>query len=238
MPTTFTTRCDGLIAQIERIQSREADAQIVRTLESMIAELSNHLDRATKLQRTAGIFASVEGMPQPVVNANAVEALKKDVGKLTERLEKNRTQIAGGNYWANCIVKAKGLTDSLEQELNRIWVDFISAEQPGYSVFKAYRSLPTCRPILSELDRLAGILISLRRTLPEDQSTIIMVRETTALMREHIASLGLEDTPPEVEDFLKKCSADGGAFLSELTPEIFKWISAKGFAEDFRVKPR
>lgn len=236
--STFTTRCNELRTQIGRIQSREADAQIVRTMENILAELAIHLSRATQLEKTKLVFSTVEGMPKPVIDATAVKSLKKTVGTLTGKLDNNRSQIGGGNSWADCVVKTKGLADSLERDLRKIWSDYIAAEHPGYAVFNAYRGLPKCRPILSELDRLSGILTELKRALPQEPSPILKVRETAALMREKIASLGLGDTPPEVAEFLKKCAADCGAPLSDLTPEIFKWIRDQGFAGDLRVKPR
>lgn len=235
---TFATRCSELRTQIGRIQSREADAQIVRTMENILAELAIHLDRATQLEKTKVVFSTVEGMPRPVVDATAIKSLKKTVTSLTGKLDNNRSQIGGGNTWADCVVKAKGLADSLERDLRKIWSDYIAALQPGYAVFNAYRGLPKCRPILSELDRLSGILTELKKTLPQEPSPILRVRETVALMREKISSLGLGETPPSVAEFLKKCAADGGAPLSDLTPEIFKWISEQGFAGDLRVKPR
>ncbi|MEI7909630.1 MAG: hypothetical protein WCK77_08355 [Verrucomicrobiota bacterium] len=235
---TFATRCIELRTQIGRIQSREAEAQLVRTMENILVELAIHLDRAAQLAKTKLVFSTVEGMPKPVIDATAVKSLKKTVGTLTGKLDNNRSQIGGGNTWADCVVKAKGLADALERDLRRIWMDYIAVEQPGYAVFNAYRGLPKCRPILSELDRLAGTLNELKRTLPQDPSPIFKVRETAALMREKIASLGLGDTPPEVAEFLKKCATDGGAPLSDLTPEIFKWIREQGFAGDLRVTPR
>ena len=235
---TFATRCTELRTRIGRIQAREADAQIVRTMENILTELAIHLDRATQLEKTKVVFSTVEGMPKPLVDAAAVKALKKTIGTLTGKLDKNRSQIGNNNNWADCGVKAKGLAVALERDLSRIWADYIAAEQPGFAVFNAYRGLPKCRHILSELDRLSGILTELKRALPQDNSPILKVRETVALMREKIASLGLGDTPPEVAEFLKKCAADGGAPLSDLTPDIFKWIRDQGFAGDLRVKPR
>ena len=100
------------------------------------------------------------------------------------------------------------------------------------------------------IDRLAGVLGELKKILPQDPLPISNVSKTVTLMRAKIASLPLGGVPPEIAsrplggvppemaDFLKKCAADGGAPLSDLTPEIFKWIRDQGFAGDLRVKPR
>ena len=237
-PPTFSARCTELRSHIGRIQSSDADKHLVQTMEKIREELADHLSRIAGLTKTMQVISAVEDIPKPVIDAAAVEALKKTIGKLTVKLDKSRSQIGNNNNWADCGVKAKGLADALEQNLKKIWIDFIAGEQPGYAVFNSYRGLPKCRPILSELDRLAGILTELKRALPQEPSPILKVRETAALMGEKIASLGLGDTPPEVAEFLKKCAADGGAPLSDLSPEIFKWIRDQGFAGDLRVKPR
>lgn len=235
---TFAARCTELRTHIGRIQSSDADKHLVQTMEKIREELSEHLSRIEGLKKTMQFFSTVEGVPKPVVDADAVKALKKTISTLTGKLDKNRSQIGNNNNWADCGVKAKGLADALERDLRKTWSDYIATEQPGYAVFNAYRGLPKCRPILSELDRLSGILTELKRNLPHDPSPILKVSDTAALMREKISSLGLGDTPPEVAEFLKKCAADGGVPLSDLTPEIFKWIRDQGFAEDLRVKPR
>lgn len=235
---TFATRCIELRTRIGSIQYRDAEAHLVSTMENILAELAIHLDRAAQLEKTKQVFSTVDSLPKPEIDAAAVKSLKKTIGTLTGKLDNNRSQIGGGNTWADCVVKAKGLADALERDLRKIWLNYIADEQPGYAVFNAFRGLPKCRPILSELDRLTGIVNELKKTLPQDSSLIFKVREIAALMREKITSLGLGDTPPEVAEFLKKCAADGGAPLSELTPEIFKWIREQGFAGDLRVKPR
>jgi hypothetical protein len=235
---TFATRCNDLRTHIRRIQSSDADKHLVQTMEKIREELAGHLFRINGLKKTAQVFSNVAGMPKPVVDTSAVKALRKTIGTLTGKLDKNRSQIGNNNNWADCGVKAKGLADVLERDLRKIWSDYIAAEQPGYAVFNAYRGLPKCRPILSELDRLAGILNDLKKNLPQDPTPILKVGETTVLMREKIKSLGLGDTPLEVAEFLKKCAADGGAPLSDLSSEIFKWIREQGFAGDLRVKPR
>jgi|GEM_PF-2833412 len=237
MPT-FATRCTELRTHIGRIQSSDADKHLVQTMEKIRVELAGLLSRIAGLTITKQVFSTVEGMPKPVIDAAAVKSLKKTIGTLTGKLDKNRTQIGNNNNWADCVVKAKGLADALERDIRKIWLDYIAGAQPGYAVFTGYRELPKCRPILSELDRLAGILNELKRTLPLDPSPISKISETAALMREKIASLGFGGTPPEVADFLKKCASDGGAPLSDLTPGIFQWISKEGFAGDLRVKPR
>jgi len=235
---TFAARCTELRSHIKRIQTTDADKHLVQTMEKIREELAEHLSRISSLTKTKQVFASVEGMPKPVIDAASVKPFKKTIGLLTVKLDKNRSQIGNNNNWADCSVKAKGLSDALERDLRKIWSDYIASEQPGYAVFNAYRGLPKCRPILSEIDRLVGILNELKRTLPQDASPILKVEEVAALMREKIASLGLGDTPPEVAEFLKKCAADGGAPLSDLKPEIFGWICEQGFAGDLRVKPR
>lgn len=235
---TFEARCTELRTHIGRIQSSDADRHLVQTMEKIREELATHLSRIAALTTTKQVFSTVEGMPGPVIDAAAVKALKKTIGTLTGKLDNNRSQIGKNNNWADCGMKAKGLADALEQDLRKIWIDYIAGEQPGYAVFNGYRGLTKCRPILSELDRLVGILNELKRILPQDPVPISMVRETAALMRKKIASLGLENTPLAVADFLKKCATDGGAPLSELTPEIFDWIREQDFAGDLRVKPR
>jgi hypothetical protein len=235
---TFAARCTELRTHIGRIQSSDADKHLVQTMEKIREDLVEHLSRIDDLKKTVQVFSTMEGMPKPVIDAAAVKTLKKTIGTLTGKLDKNRSQISSNNNWADCGVKSKGLAEALDRNLRKIWADYIAAEQPGFAVFNSYRGLPKCRPILSELDRLSGILTELKRALPQEPSPILKVRETGALMREKIASLGLGDTPPEVAEFLKKCAADGGAPLSDLTPEIFKWIRDQGFAGDLRVKPR
>lgn len=234
---TFATRCTELRTHIGRIQSSDADKHLVQTMEKIRAELAEHLSRIEGLMKTRQVFSNVEGIPRPVIDSAAVKALKKTISTLTGKLDNNRSQIGNNNNWAECGVKAKGLAEALERDLKRIWMDYIAAEQPGYAVFNGYRALSQCRPILGELDRLAGILGELKKTLPQDPSPISRVSETAILMREKIAALGLGDAPPEMAEFLKKCATDGGAPLSDLTSEIFDWIREQGFAGDLRVKP-
>jgi hypothetical protein len=237
-PPTFSARCTELRAHIGRIQSSDADKHLVQTMERIREELADHLSRIVALTTTMQVFSSVEDIPRPVVDASAVKALKKTISTLTGKLDKNRSQIGNNNNWADCGVKAKGLADSLERDFRKIWSDYIATEQPGYAVFNAYRIFPQCRTILDELDRLAGALGELKKMLPQDPLTIFSVTKTATLMRAKIASLPLGGVPPEMADFLKKCAGEGGAHLSDLTPEIFKWIREQGFAGDLRVKPR
>jgi hypothetical protein len=235
---TFASRCTELRTHIDSIQSSDANKHLVQTMEKIRENLAEHLSRIVGLKKTKQVFFNVEIMPKPVIDATAVKALKKMIGTLTGKLDKNRSQIGNNNNWADCGVKAKGLADALERELRKIWGDYISAEQPGYVVFNGYRIFPQCRTILDELDRLAGVLGELKKILPQDPLPISNVSKTVTLMRAKIASLPLGGVPPEMADFLKKCAADGGAPLSDLTPEIFKWIRDQGFAGDLRVKPR
>jgi len=234
---TFVARCAELRPSIGRIKSSDEDKHLVETMEKIRDELTAHLVKIASLTKSMEILAA-EGMPRPAIDAAAVRGLKTKIGSLVKKLDSNRSKIANDNSWAECGVKAKALADALERDLRKIWMDHIAAEQPGYSVFNGYRGLAKCRPILSELDRLAGSLNELKATLPQDPSPISKVSGTAALMREKIASLGLENTPAAVAEFLKKCAADGGAPLSDLTPEVFDWIRDQGFAGDLRVKPR
>jgi hypothetical protein len=177
-------------------------------------------------------------MPRPAIDAAAVRGLKTKIGSLVKKLDSNRSKIANDNGWAECGVKAKALADKLEIDLRKLWSDFIADERPGYEMFNAFRGLPQCGPPLRELDRLASILNGQKGTLPQDPAPVALVRSTAARMREQIGSLGLEGEPAAMIAFLKKCSAEGGAPLSDLTPEIFDWIIQKGFTADLRVKPR
>ena len=105
-------------------------------------------------------------------------------------------------------------------------------------MFLGFRGLPQCKTPIQELERLANTLNELGRTLPENPDPIEMVTTIADQMRKIIASLGLDGQPAEMVAFLKKCSTEGGAPLSELTQEIFKWIQEQGFAGDLRVKSR
>jgi hypothetical protein len=238
MNATFATRCTELRGHIGRIQSSDADKHLVQTMEKIREELAVHLSRIAALTKTMQVFSAMENIAKPVIDTASVKALKKTIGTLTGKLDKSRSQIGNNNNWADCSLKAKGLADALERDLRKIWSDYIAAQQPNYMLFNGYRIFPQCRIILDELDRLAGTLGELKKTLPQDHIPISNVSETTILMKAKIASLPLGDVPAEMADFLKKCAADGGAPLSDITPEIFKWISEQGFAGDLRVKPR
>jgi hypothetical protein len=237
-PTTFSSRCTELRSRIERIQSSDADKHLVRTMETIRTELREHLSRIALLAKTMEVFAGVENMPRPGIDAVAVKNLRSKISTLIGKLDKNRSRITENSGWAECSVRAKALADTLEKDLRKIWADYITSEQPGYEMFQSFRGLPQCGPPLRELDRLSGILKGIRSNIPQDPSPIPKVRETITLMRKQIASLGLDGEPPEMVAFLKRCSAEGGAPLTDLTPQIFRWIQEKGFAADLRVKPR
>lgn len=235
--TTFAARCTGLRTHIGRIKSSDEDKHLVRTMETIRAELADHVSRIASLTKAMGVFAA-EGMPRPAIDAPGIRGLKTKVSSLTRKLDSNRSKIANDNGWAECAVKAKALADKLDIDLRKLWSDFIVSERPGYEMFNAFRGLPQCGPPLRELERLASILNGQKGTLPQDPAPVALVRSTVARMREQIGSLGLDGEPEAMIAFLKKCSAEGGAPLSDLTPEIFQWIVQKGFAADLRVKPR
>ena len=238
MNATFATRCIELRAHIGRIQSSDADKHLVQTMEKIREELAVHLFRIAALTKTMQVFSAMENITKPVIDTASVKALKKTIGTLTGKLDKSRSQIGNNNNWADCSLKAKGLADALERDLTKIWRDYIEGEQPGYSLFNGYRIFPKCLSILDELDRLSAVLCELKKNLPQDTIPISSVSKTATLMRAKIDSLPLGDVPQEMAEFLKKCAADGGAPLTELTPKIFKWISEQGFAGDLRIKPR
>ena len=206
-------------------------------MEKIRDELTVHLDRIANLTKSMEVLV-VEGMPRPAIDSAAVRGLKTKIGSLIKKLDSNRSKIANDNNWAECGIKAKALADKLEMDLRKLWSDFIAAERPGYEMFNAFRGLPQCGPPLRELERQASILNGQKGTLPQDPAPVALIRSTVAQMREQISSLGLNGEPEAMVAFLKRCSAEGGAPLSDLTPEIFEWIVQKGFAADLRVKPR
>lgn len=235
---TFTTRCTELRTHIGRIQSSDADKHLVQTMEKIREELAEYLSQIADLTKTRQVFSTVENMPKPAIDAATVKTLKKKIGTLTGKLDTSRSQIGKNNNWADCVVKAKGLGTTLEKDLKKTWTDFIEGERPGFEMFLGFRGLPQCAGPIKELERLSGVLNGLKSTLPEDSEPIELVRTTATKMRETIATLGLEGHPDEMVEFLKKCSTEGGAPFSELTPKIFQWILDEGFAGDLRVKSR
>lgn len=233
----IAARCTELRTHIGRIKSSDEDKHLVRTMETIRDELTLHLSRIAGLTKSMDVLAA-EGMPRPAIDAAGIRGLRTKINSLIKKLDSNRSKIANDNGWAECAVKAKALADKLEIDLRKLWSDFIADERPGYEMFNAFRGLPQCGPPLRELERLGSILNGQKGTLPQDPAPVALVRTTAAQMREQIGSLGLDGEPAAMIAFLKKCSAEGGAPLSDLTPEIFQWIIQKGFAADLRVKPR
>ena len=233
-PMTLLERCTVLSAHLERVDSAERDANLVKKIREIDDAIAGHVDRAELLKCSFEILRNAEVIKPKELDLTAVNRqIQRPVETLRKRLSEKRSEITNGDTWKNLDQKAESSSKDLERNLKSAWQKYLNAKTPRFEGFRSFSAFEKCKEAIRELERLKKESDDLGRDLPSDLTALERIAEIENCMNQIIASLDLNDVPDDVRDFLRSCAS--GVGLSQLTDSILEWLRIRGFTDSLKV---
>lgn len=222
----------------------------VSKLSAVLKDVSANRDRARALKTRAHAIRRISEKAQSVERDRNV--LKAAGIQLTAKVAatsqlKKRTQLTAKSFaenWEktaedknlqqNFIDPVNETLDKISKELKKDWEGFVSQAEQAVRREWLHR-LPdkafgkTKQKMSSIEAELAGI----KRTIPEDPSSVVRVTEIVEEAAPILAEL--ENTPQSVREFLAKADS-GRAVIEDLTEEVRTWLAKQEMLGLLRIK--
>lgn len=227
---------DALTARIEELRMLQriaGEAEHFETRATQIEYLGNDLHSPTEtneLLRSNGIAVSVPMPPAGLI---------KFAEDMKGRLETDRTAALSGTGGFGQKFKAplERLCERLKAGAKQAWTEYVEKSAP-----------PVNHEVLSVLAKVRGFAESVSRIrssvtqyethrmrTPTSADDIRSFSETLEMLRNALGSLGSNDLPQELVDFMRRAGLDGVP-LDQLTDETLGWLREHELLSQFVIK--
>jgi len=197
--------------------------------------------KITMLRKVRENFA--QNIPKINLSPEIEEQARAIIGyidKTLSKIQKNPDpkEITKGEHWRNLKKNMPLLIDKVENDLKTEWqihlASTVDAKPPKHYEMIANTSHGN-KSTYDRYSREHKIYSDLIQELPTDNTTI----QRAILTGEKLTNIShkfIEDYPPAVAIFLRKCNDTDGAALHFLTEEVLEWLKNQNNFKNYRIK--
>ncbi|SFV65469.1 hypothetical protein MNB_SV-12-1227 [hydrothermal vent metagenome] len=124
-------------------------------------------------------------------------------------------------------IKLNNIQNEIQEKLESQWKEFISEKRPSINIsqLNVLKNIPDFKIVVIELKEKLEIINELKEKFPNKDADFELILSTTKEMTNLWEKLSSKDIPEPMMEFLKKAGSFDGVKLSEITPEILKWLN-------------
>ncbi|RYG89396.1 MAG: hypothetical protein EON59_01495 [Alphaproteobacteria bacterium] len=236
MNATLPARVSALrikLGQLKDLSSKASEASDLSSLRTDLEQPVQTLAMLVKRQR------EFEDLGVPTSAPESLGKLRSRAASVRERFRAERTSVTlkKGQAWKAMLAETATATVDVEKSLITAWKEFRSAIFAGDTPAKISGTLAGTQGNIDALDAYRATYDAFNRqflTLPSDGAVVTRARDLAAELM-LIAGRFDYNVEPDVKAFLAAVQA-GGAPLSLLTPEVWKWLKDGEGMDAYRVR--
>jgi hypothetical protein len=124
-------------------------------------------------------------------------------------------------------IKLNNIQDEIQEKLENQWKEFITEKRPSINIsqLNVLQNIPDLKETVIKLKEKLEIINELKEKFPNKDTDFELILSTTEEMTNLWEKLSSKEIPESMMVFLKKAGSWEGVKLSEMTPEIFKWLN-------------
>ncbi len=232
----LTKEIDALTARIERL----------RGLQSIANEAEHFETRATQIEQLADALQSPTSTTELLRSNGVALSVPKPTGGLLVFAENLRKSVETDR--ASVLSDMDGFAQKFRSPLERLCERLQDAATKAWTEHVDKNAPPVNQEMLSILAKLRGFAESVSRVrrghaqyeayrtrTPRSGDDIRSFREALVALKDALCSLGSNELPRELVDFIRQAGLSGVP-LDQLTDETFDWLRVHELLGQFVIK--
>jgi hypothetical protein len=237
MSTSLPARAKALRERLVNLDQLGANVDEAGQLEDLRSDLALPAAEFSRVLQQRKMLAD-SGID--IAEPPSLEIARKRAAVLLEKFkaERKAATLKKGVGWASLLKDIKAASTDVSAIVDRSWKghrqSIFTGEAPG--VIKGRIALTPANEVsFKAYEQLYQAFRAEFDMLPKDKGAIVRVRNLAARLNETAKKFDF-NAPPDVKRFLEAIQS-GGAKLSLLTDEVFRWLEANTVLDSYRIVP-
>jgi hypothetical protein len=213
------------------------DKQNVTAYKTRLQQLQTLTTKMINVMQTLTVFRSLglETGTEPL--DSYAEQIYQLITEMKTRFSRDAEWMKEAGSLDDLKRKIDDYTKKMTEQLRVSWKAYVERELPSLptDVLSVLDKIPAFRQTVQGIREAYVQLYRLQETLPKTVEEVTNIDEVKQGMKALWDKLGGDNVPPEVLQFLRMASLQGGAGLELYNENIKTWLEQQGLSTSFRI---